>query len=369
MKKRILLTGGHLTPALALIPYLKKQGFEIFFVGRKFAMEEDTFPSVEFKEINKLKISFYQISTGRLQRRLTPYTFKSLLRIPLGFIRGLKILKSIKPDVVLSFGGYIALPVAVAAKIMGIKIVTHEQTVTAGLANKIISRLAVLILVSHEESLMNFPVSKTVLVGNPLREEIFVGKKIKFFPDSNSPIIYITGGNQGSHAINKAVENNLINLLKKYLIIHQTGSGVNLKDFKRLTEIKKNLPEEIKNRYLIFPYIGSADIGSVLNSCELVISRSGANTIAEILALKKPAIFVPLPSSGGSEQYKNAQKLVSFGVAEIIDQKNLQRDLINSIGDMLVNFEKINNNFKNIKSYDKETPSIIVSKIQSLLHD
>lgn len=358
MKKKILLTGGHLTPALALIPDLEKHGFEIFFVGRKFAMEQDNVPSEEFKEINKLKIPFCQISTGRLQRRLTPYTLNSLLKIPLGFFRGLIILHSVKPNIVLSFGGYVALPVVIAAKFMKIKIVTHEQTVTIGLANKIISRLADLILVSHEESLKYFPKNKTVLTGNPLREEIFLNNKKLPFDN----FIYITGGNQGSHAINVAVEKNLNNLLKKYSIIHQTGSGVNFKDFKRLSEIKRD-------NYLVFPYIDSENIGSVLNKSCLIISRSGANTIAEILALKKPAIFIPLPSSAGDEQHKNAQKLVSLGVAKIISQENLERDLLNSIDDMIVNIQKYNNNFKNIKDYDKKTPSNIAAKILKILNN
>lgn len=369
MKKKILLTGGHLTPAVSLIPELKKKGFKIFFVGRKFAMEQDSSPSEEFIEITKLKIPFYQISTGRLQRRLTLYTLKSLIKIPLGFFKSLKFLKSIKPDVILSFGGYIALPVSLAAKIMGIKIVTHEQTVTIGLANKIISKLSDLILVSHEESLKYFPKDKTVLTGNPLREEIFLDKKINIFPNNYNPVIYITGGNQGSHAINQSVGKNLNNLLKKYSIIHQTGSGVNFKDFKRLYEIKKNLPKELKEKYQVFPYIDSKNIGSVFKKCCLIISRSGANTISEAIALKKPAIFIPLPSSAGDEQFKNAQKLENLGVAKIIDQKNLERDLLNSIDDMIVNIQQFKNNFKNIKEYDKKTPSNIVAEILKILYN
>lgn len=358
MKKKILLTGGHLTPALALIPELKKNGFEIFFVGRKFAMEEDCVPSEEFKQITKLKIPFYQISTGRLQRRLTPHTLNSLLKIPLGFFRGLIILHTVKPNIVLSFGGYVALPVVIAAKIMKIKIVTHEQTVTIGLANKIISKLSDLILVSHKESLKYFPQNKTVLTGNPLREEIFLNNKKLPFDN----FIYITGGNQGSHAINQIVEKNLNNLLKKYSIIHQTGSGVNLKDFKHLSEIKRD-------NYLVFPYIDSGIIGSVLNKSCLIISRSGANTIAEILALKKPAIFIPLPGSGGDEQYKNAEKLEKMGVAKIVRQENLERDLLNSIEEVISNIQKYNNNFKKINDYDKKTPSNIVSEILKILNN
>lgn len=358
MKKKILLIGGHLTPALALIPELKKNGFEIFFVGRKFAMEQDNVPSKEFKQITKLKIPFYQISTGRLQRRLTPYTLNSLLKIPLGFFRGLIILHTVKPNIVLSFGGYVALPVVIAAKIMKIKIVTHEQTVTIGLANKIISKLSDLILVSHEESLKYFPQNKTVLTGNPLREEIFLNNKKLPFDN----FIYITGGNQGSHSINVAVEKNLNNLLNKYSIIHQTGSGVNFKDFKRLSRIKRD-------NYLVFPYIDSENIGSVLNKSCLIISRSGANTISEILALKKPAIFIPLPGSAGNEQYKNAQKLESLGVAKIVNQKNLERDLEETIDNIIKKLHRINNNFKKINDYDKKTPSNIVAEILKILNN
>lgn len=366
MKKKILLTGGHLTPALAIIPPLKRAGFEMYFVGRKYAMEQDKTPSEEYREINKLNIPFYPISTGRLQRKITPYTINSLIKIPFGFFQAIKIIKKISPDVIFSFGGYIALPIVIAGKIMGIKIITHEQTVTIGLANKIISRLSDLILVSHKESLSSFPTNKTILTGNPLREEIFCyGKNIS--PKNNIPVIYITGGNQGAHAINLAIKNNLEKLLQSHQIIHQTGSGVNFKDFKILSEIKNSLPPLLKNRYSLFPYVESKDIGAILNNCDLIVSRSGANTIAEVLALKKPAVFIPLPGSGNNEQYKNAKKLVDLNVATIIDQKDLEKNLVNVINETIENIQNINNNYKKINSYDKQTPAIVVSKIVQLL--
>ena len=373
-KKLILLTGGHLTPALAIIPELQKNGFEVHFAGRVNAMEGDTALSEEYKEITKLKIPFHKISTGRIQRTLTSHSLSSLFKIPLGIIQAEKLITNLKPDCILSFGGYMAVPISISAKIHGIPIVTHEQTVTLGLANRLISKLANLNLVSHEESLKDFPKEKTILVGNPIRKEVFDNIKDllpKEFADKigKYPLIYITGGNQGSHAINNAVKKILPEILEKYLIINQTGSGKNSEDFKFLSELKMALPESLKEKYLLYPYISSELIGTVLGNADLIISRSGANTISEITALKKVAILIPLPNSGGGEQLKNAQKLVEKGVAVILNQADLEDKLLTNIEETIKSLSTYKLKYNKISlTYNLKTSLEIVVIIERLLN-
>lgn len=373
-KKKVVITGGHLTPALAVIPKLMEKGYEIHFVGRLNSMEGDNSDSEEFKEIKKLGIPFYKINTGRLQRTFTGHTLKSLLKIPLGIYQSYKLIKNIRPDCVLSFGGYIALPICVSAKIQKVPIVTHEQTITSGLANNIISKIADLILVSFKESLSSFPPKKTILVGNPLRSEVFKSD-IKLLPASLAKnggkfhIIYFTGGNQGAHALNEAIKKILPELLRKYIIVHQTGSGKNLDDYNNLNRERNELPENLRERYLLFSYISSHLIGTILKYSDLIVGRSGANTVSEAFALKKTALFIPLPSSAGNEQYKNALRLKNFGVAQILDQKYISEKLLMTIESMLDNIEDYNKRYRSLKNeYNVKTPEIIASSVERVIN-
>lgn len=373
-KKLILLTGGHLTPALAIIPELQKNGFEVHFAGRVNAMEGDISLSEEYKEITKLRIPFHKISTGRIQRTLTSHSLSSLFKIPLGIFQAEKLITNLKPDCILSFGGYMAVPISISAKIHSIPIVTHEQTVISGLANKLISKLANIIMVSHEESLKHFPKEKTILVGNPIRKEVFENNTNilpKEFADKigKYPLIYITGGNQGSHTINTAVKKILPEILEKYLIIHQTGSGKNSEDLDALSKLKMALPERLKEKYLLYPYISSELIGTVLGNADLIISRSGANTISEISALKKVAILIPLPNSSGGEQLKNAQKLEEKGVAVILNQIDLEDNLLTKIEETIKSLSTYRLKLKIINlTYNIKTPLEIVLIIERMLN-
>lgn len=331
--KKILLTGGHLTPALSVITKLKENNFQIYFVGRKYAMEGDMNISEEFKEIKKINIPFLEINTGRIQRRLSLESLKSFAKIPLGLIKAFQIVISVKPDCILSFGGYVAFPVAAAGKIMRVPIVTHEQTVAPGLANRFIARIANLVLISHPESSKYFPVGKTRFTGNPIRKEVFQSDLNKLPLDfmklvNKVPLLYITGGNQGSHAINMVIMQILEDLLKDYLVVHQTGSGKNIADYDKLLKRANELPKTLRDRYLIFPYISSDLIGTILQNSSLIISRAGANTVSEIQTLGKKAIFIPLPNSAYSEQLKNAKKIEDMKMAYVIQESNLTPDLL-----------------------------------------
>lgn len=343
MSKKIVITGGHLAPAMAVIEELRKRGgWEIYYLGRKYAMEGEKILSEESKIIPNLGVKFIPVAAGRLQRRFTSWTIPSLLRVPVGFFQSLIFLWRIKPKVICSFGGYVSVPVVVAGWLLRIPILTHEQTVVFGLASKMNSFFANKVAVSFPQSLSYFPKDKVILTGNPLRKEIFEIIKPSWFPvdqSSSYPIIYITGGNQGSHVINMAVVEILPKLLEKYIVIHQTGE----KDYQQMAN-------KSQERYLVVPYVGPEEIGWVLNKASLIVSRAGANTVCEIAALGKPALFIPIPWSYQDEQTKNAQMLVESGIAEILPQSELSgASLFAKISKMAGNLDNYQRNVAQAK--------------------
>lgn len=321
-KRRIVITGGVLTPGLAVINELQKRGrWEIFWLGRKYSLEGEKIISVESKIIPQTGSRFIPIIAGRLQRRFTRYTIPSLLKIPLSLLQSLMLLAQIKPDVVCSFGGYVSVPVVITAWFLRIPVLTHEQTVISGLASKIDAFFASKVALSFSQSSGHFPKGKVIVTGNPLRSEFFQVKKPTWFrlEESASPIIYITGGNQGAQVINNAVKEALRSLLQKYILIHQTGD----KDYEIFKEVQSRLGEREQRCYFVLPYIKASEVGWVFKKASLVVSRAGANTLSELAVLGKPALFIPIPWSYQDEQTKNAQLLLAAGTAEILAQKEL----------------------------------------------
>jgi UDP-N-acetylglucosamine--N-acetylmuramyl-(pentapeptide) pyrophosphoryl-undecaprenol N-acetylglucosamine transferase len=349
---KILICGGHLSPALAVIKVLEqKKDVEIVFVGRVTSLEGRKEPSQEYLEITKRHIRFIPLVTGRLQRSFTRYTLLSLMKIPIGGIQAFPIILHEKPNCILSFGGYVAVPICFAGWLNKIPIFTHEQTTTRGLANKIINHLAKKIFVSWRESLSFYPKNKAILVGNPLRDDVFKkegeGIPASIRAKTTLPLLYITGGNQGSESINHVILEILPQLLDKFRLIHQYGQDK--KTASQIPEIMNKLKPEQKERYLALSFIDEKSIGWVLNNASLIISRSGANTVAEILALEKPCLLIPLPWAGASEQEKNAEFLASTGLGDILPQDNLSSTtLYQKIELMLTNI----NNYRLLK--DKE---------------
>lgn len=340
--KKVLITGGHLAPALAVIEELKvRAGWDVFWVGRRFAMEVGEVPSLEYEIIPSLGIPFFDLKTGRLQRHLTPQTLPSLLRVIPGFFQALKIVNQVRPDVILSFGGYISVPVVISAWLFRIPIVVHEQTTVSGLANRIIARFANKVAISFRESAKDFPKEKIILTGNPVSKSII--NLNKFVPGgidkiiSKTKTIYITGGGQGSQTINNVIEVILPELVKKFTVIHQTGSL----DYPHFREVAKKL----KN-YVVKSTVTREEVADILKKASLVISRGGANTICEIAAVGTPAIIIPIPWSERNEQGKNAQALARTGLARVISQKNLSSSLLlENINELISNppsFEAMN---------------------------
>lgn len=333
---KILITGGHLSPALSVIEGLKND--QVFYVGRKLTFEGEKAVSLEFQEITKLGIPFFQIKTGRLQRKYTKHTIPSLIKTPIGFAQAFGIIRKVKPDVILTFGSYISIPIGIVGKLLGIPVVIHEQTLQAGFANKILSKFASKVCISWQASQKYFPQNKIVLTGNPIRSEIKNMKNVK--PQEN--VLYITGGSSGSHAINVLIKNVLEKLLENFVVIHQTGDSQKYKDYEMLLEIKSNLKKELSQKYSIYKFLSPQDATATIAKSTLVIGRAGINTVTELIYLKKPALLIPISFGQKDEQLKNANFLKSLGLGEVLIQKDITSEIF---------LEKIYFMIKNIHKY------------------
>ncbi len=343
---KILIIGGHLSPALSVIENLKEDN-QIFYVGRKYSMEGDNAVSLEYKTINDLKIPFFDLKTGRLQRKFTRHTLSSLTKIPIGFSQAVLLLKKIKPDVVLGFGGYVSVPVVMASYLLRIPAVLHEQTFEAGLANRLVSLFAKKICISFGSSQSFYPKGKTVLTGLPLKKEVIEIKKEEA-EKNKVPILYITGGSQGSHVINSLVLESLSKLLDTFRIVHQTGDSVEFNDFENLQNLKKVLPKSKASRYLPKKFLGPSEAARITKSADIVVSRSGINTVCELIFLEKPSLLIPLSFSQRNEQLKNAKFIESLGLAKVYEQNSLtSQTFISALNDMLKNIASFTLNLQN----------------------
>lgn len=359
MSNRIIFTGTHFTPALAVIEEIKKkEPWEIYYLGRKYTLEGEKIPSPESQILPKMGVKFIPIPAGRLQRRFTRWTIPSLLRVPFGFFKALKVILEIKPKVIVSFGGYVGVPVVIAGFLRRVPILIHEQTATVGLANKISARFAQKIAISFPESKTFFPEGKVVFTGNPLRPEIFKSGKPLFPLNEKKKTIYITGGSQGASIINETVERCLLDLVIQYNVVHQCGA----KDYPHFKEKKAK-------DYFPVDYVDNNSIGWVFEKADLVVSRGGANTILELAALGKPAIIIPIPWATHNEQLKNAEFLAKSGVAEILPQEKLNpqnlKDLIEKMMANLSSYQKAGEKLK--KTIPRDGAQKIVAEIYKLL--
>ncbi len=349
---KILITGGHVTPALAVIEELT--GHSIVFVGRKYALESEQTLSFEYKEITKKKIKFYNLITGKFNRGQFLFNLKSAFKLPYGFFQAYQILFSEKPDVVLTFGSYLAIPVALAAFTLGIPLYLHEQTSVPGRAARIIGRLSKTVFVSFPDAAAFFPKEKTLLTGNPIRTNVLKIIKKPFVVQTDLPVLYITGGSLGSHSINLHIEKLLKKLLPKYTVIHQVGDTKQYDDFERLSQIKGKLPNSLRRRYILRKHFSEDEVGYVYLTSDIVVGRAGANTFFEVMALEKPAVFIPLPWSAEKEQQKQAEIFKGAGVGEVFSQMEQSNLLEKEIEKLITHLSQYRSNFKNLKRLYKE---------------
>lgn len=333
---RILVTGGgtsgHISPALAVIQTLRDTAkredlkLEFLYLGSANGLEREI--------VTAAGVPFVSIQTGKLRRYFSVENFIDQLRLPVGYAQSLKAVAAFKPDVVFSTGGYVAVPPVIAAATLRKPILIHEQTVQIGLANRIISRFATRIALSFESARAELAPQlreRAFVTGNPLRPLIFGGDKSEAKTlcgfhdgDDNLPTLYVTGGSQGARIINRAVEEVLPSLLGMCRVIHQCGRqpAGEEQDYDCLQRAAAQLSPELKRRYYVSKFFND-EIKHVFALADLVVGRAGAGTVAELCALQKPAVYVPLVPTGGDEQTRNAQMCVDAGAAVIIKQSEL----------------------------------------------
>lgn len=351
---KLLITGGHITPALAVIDDCLREKIEIVFVGRDYSYDKNS-PTMESKMVKEKNVKFVHLDAGRMPRVFNFQTIKHLITIPKGFISAYQIIKNEKPDKILTFGGYLGFPVSIIGFFLKIPIYIHEQVMVPGITNRIISRFAKKVFVSFPESISYFPKNNTLVTGNPLRKSIYV--KSRFKVKVNKPVLYVTGGSLGSHELNLHIEAILPELLKTFVVIHQTGNVKQFDDFARLSAYKHN-------NYFVFDHILEEDIGSVFESADIVVSRSGANTVFELMALHKLSVLIPLPYSGFGEQQRQAELLESHNVARIFQQTDSSQLLFKTIMDVYNNRDKMKPHFSKLSSYIlKDSSKIILHRI------
>lgn len=299
-QKNILITGNHHTPALELVRQLKldkEHHWKIYYISHLNHQETHITHSV----IRDKSITFFDLPSGKYDRTSTKKTVLGLFLTLKAIIRARQLILQIQPDIIVSFGGYSSVPVAIASWLTSTPSITHEQTLTISLATKINSIFCTKVALSFSNTNKNPSVfsNKTVITGNLLRYELFQENPppiyIKKATESfKLPLIYVTGGNQGSQIINKSIITALPHL-SDYAVIHQVGP----------TDIV-NYSQFTTPKYFPVEFVSVTDLGWIFKHSSLIISRSGANICQEIVAFGKSSILIPLPFSQQSEQQKNA---------------------------------------------------------------
>lgn len=310
--KKIVMTGGgtagHVTPNIALMPALRNEGYEISYIG--------SYEGIEKRLIEEQGIPYYGISSGKLRRYFDPKNFSDPFKVLKGYGQSIKLLRKLKPDVVFSKGGFVSVPVVLAARRCKIPSIIHESDLTPGLANKLAIPKATKVCCNFPETLRYLPPEKAVLTGSPIRQELLNGDakraiELCHFSDTSKPVILVVGGSSGSRAINTAIRDLLPELIKTYNVIHLCGKG-NLDH--SLTEV---------SGYAQFEY-ANAELADLFALSNLVISRAGANAICELLALRKPNILIPLSAAASrGDQILNANSFRSQGFSYVLEEEEL----------------------------------------------
>ncbi|MGN0390444.1 MAG: undecaprenyldiphospho-muramoylpentapeptide beta-N-acetylglucosaminyltransferase [Wujia sp.] len=350
--KRIILTGGgtagHVTPNMALIPTLKARGYDIQYIG--------SYDGIEKKLIEDMGIPYHGIATGKLRRYFDLRNFSDPFRVIKGFSEAKKLMKELKPDVVFSKGGFVSVPVVLAASAKKIPSIIHESDMTPGLANKISIPKASKVCCNFPETLDTLPAGKAVVTGTPIREELFSGDAVSAmtfcgFTDVR-PTLLIIGGSSGSVCVNNAVRSCLDELTKIYNVIHLCG--------------KDNLDESLKNHahYVQFEYI-KQELADLFALADVVISRAGANAICELLALRKPSVLIPLSlAASRGDQILNAESFDKHGYAKLLPEENLNdSSLLSAVN------EVYNNRDTYIKAMELSTKSDAITMICDMLDE
>ena len=342
--KKIILTGGgtagHVIPNLALIPALKAAGFEIFYIGSHEGIEREL--------IESAGIPYFGISSGKLRRYINLRNITDVFRVVKGVGDALRIIRRVRPDIIFSKGGFVVVPVIAASRILRVKSVIHESDITPGLANKLAIPITTKVCVSFPETLKHVPKDKSILTGTPIRPELLKGNKHSGFKytkliDNGKPVLLVTGGSQGATAINNCIRALLPEILNNFQVVHLCGKG--------------NLSGKIHSGYVEFEYVNEA-MPDILAMADIVISRAGANTIFELLALQKPNILIPLPLEvSRGDQILNAESFKKQGFSMVLEEKHMTPERLKQEIKLLythrVEFQKQMSKFKGIDGISK----------------
>ncbi|GAA1656347.1 UDP-N-acetylglucosamine--N-acetylmuramyl-(pentapeptide) pyrophosphoryl-undecaprenol N-acetylglucosamine transferase [Actinoplanes couchii] len=316
-------TGGHTYPALTTVHTLQARlaesgdAPELLWVG--------VADGLEAKIAVRNNIPFRAVTTGKLRRSPNPKelarNFVDAFRIPLGILQAAMTVARTRPAVVLSTGGFVSVPIGLAAALFRVPYLMHEQTLSLGLANRILARVATRILLSHEASLEHLPPkarARAVVTGNPVRPAVLSGDPAKglaaYGLDPSVPLVLITGGASGAQQINRMLTGALPGLLQHCQIVHQCG---NL-SLSEMQEVARGLPPQLAQRYRVVDFIHD-ELPDLLAAAAVVVARSGAGTVAELTALGKACILIPYPVSAGDEQRITARHLSASGAAVMLD--------------------------------------------------
>lgn len=322
-------TGGHIYPALALIREIQKEtkDAQFLYIGTTNGLESNLVP--------RENIPFKSIYITGFKRKLSIENIKTVFRFLKGAADSKRILKEFKPDIVIGTGGYVCGPVVYAAAKLNIPTIIHEQNSVPGLTNKFLSRYVNKIAVCFEEAKQYFPKDKVAFTGNPRASEV-IGKdgiagRLSAGLSTKEPAVLIFGGSRGARPINDAVIKSLSDMGEKpYQVLYITGE-VHYEDVKKEVELVGN-PKNV----IIKPFIHN--MPEVLAGIDLVVSRAGATTLAELTSLGIPSILVPSPYVTNNHQEKNAKSLSDNGAAVLLLEKDLtSKTLIGTINRILLN--------------------------------
>ena len=350
--KKIVLTGGgtagHVTPNIALIPFLKNAGYDISYIG--------SYNGIEKKLIEELNIPYYGISTGKFRRYFDIKNLTDPFRVLRGMSQARKLMKKLRPDVVFSKGGFVAVPVVRGAGKCHIPAIIHESDMTPGLANKLCAKYATKICCNFPETVSTLPDGKGILTGSPIRKELLSGDKVAGLKlcnfNTSKPVLMVIGGSLGALHVNEAIREILPELLRKYQVIHVCGKGKVDPTFYSTTG------------YYQFEYV-NAELKDLFAAADIVVSRAGANVICELLAMNKPNLLIPLPAGASrGDQILNAASFKKQGYSEVLEEENLTNDtLLNAINDLYDNREQY------IKTMQSSTLNDAINIIMNLIEE
>lgn len=350
--KTIILTGGgtagHVTPNLALIPSLQEAGYDIHYIG--------SYNGIERKLIENAGIPYDGISSGKLRRYFDLKNFTDPLRVLKGYGEARKLIKKYKPDVVFSKGGFVAVPVVLAAKHYHVPTIIHESDMTPGLANKLCIPSAKKVCCNFPETLKYLPEDKAVLTGSPIRAELLKGDRLAGLQymhlSATKPIILVIGGSLGSVKVNNAVRSILPKLLEKFQVIHICGKG--------------NLDEKLIGTpgYIQYEYVDSP-LKHLFAAADIVVSRAGANSICEILALRKPNVLIPLSAAASrGDQILNANSFAKQGFSTVLEEESVTD---NSLYEAILNTYENRRQF--IQAMEKSHLNNAIETIMKLINE